>query len=67
MSGSDDERFDFSVDADCVEFYDRDRLMCIMTAAQMLEFQQVLKRAMFEWAKVNNLPLDYALDPEREK
>ncbi len=51
-------RFSFNVDQECVEFYDGENLMCIMTDSQMLQFQQTLKQAMSEWSKVNKSKLD---------
>jgi hypothetical protein len=70
--------FTFSVDEECVEFYEGDevdywpiganhRLIFILTASEMIRFQQVLKEAMFEWKKVNKLPLDFELNPERKE
>ena len=32
------DRFSFEVDQECVEFYDGENLMCIMTAEEMLVF-----------------------------
>jgi len=69
--------FTFSIDEECVEFYEDDeevcwpiadhRLLFILTASEMIRFGQVLKEAMFEWKKVNKLPLDFKLNPERKE
>ncbi len=70
LEGREMRAFDFAVDEECVEFYEdtlpegEHRLIFILTAEEMIEFQKVLKDAMFEWKKENKKPLDYYLDPE---
>lgn len=62
-----DERFDFSIDQECIELYDRENLMCIVTAEQMMQLEQTIKESKFEWRKVNKKPFDYGKSPDRRK
>jgi len=62
---SEDKRFSFAIDQECIEFYDHDHIMSITTIEQTIQLKEVIKEAMFEWKKVNKKPLDYQKNPEK--